>query len=448
MMQKPCAIGLGLLTRARRRSTLACNSLIKPKPEGFMTTLTRATFAALDQDDPLAPHRDRFHIPDGLLYFDGNSLGPLPRTVEQRLSETIQHEWGQGLVRSWNSAGWYTLPRRLGNKIGRLIGALEDEVVVADSTSVNLFKVLAAALRLNPGRRVIVSETDNFPTDLYMAQGLIDLLGGRHELRLRYADELESAIDDDTALVMLTHINYRTGAMHDMARITRLAHEHGALMIWDLAHSAGALPVDLTAVEADFAIGCGYKYLNGGPGAPAFVYVPKRHQADFSQPLSGWMGHAQPFNFDWKYQPAEGIARYLCGTQPVLSMAALECGVDTLLEADLDAIRAKSLAMSDGFIALIEQRCGGYGLELVTPREREQRGSQICLRHPEGYAMMQALIAAGVVGDFRAPDILRFGITPLYLRYTDVWDAVDILARILETRAWDQTAYKQKSAVT
>ncbi len=413
-----------------------------------MSNLTRDSFVALDRQDPLAGHRDSFHLPEGVLYFDGNSLGAVPKTVHKRLTDLIDHEWGEGLVRSWNTADWYTLPRRLGNKIAQLIGAAEDEVVVADSTSVNLFKVLAAALRLNAGRRVIISEPDNFPTDLYMAQGLIDLLGGQHELQLRCADEIKAAIDENTAIVMLTHVNYRTGYVHDMADITAYAHERGALVVWDLAHSAGALPVDLTAAEADFAIGCGYKYLNGGPGAPAFVYVAKRHQGNFSQPLSGWMGHAQPFAFEWKYQPAEGIARYLCGTQPVLSMAALECGVDTVLAADIEQIREKSLKMTDLFIELVEQRCAGYGLEIVTPQDGNQRGSQVSLGHPEGYAMMQALIAEGVIGDFRAPDILRFGMTPLYVRYVDVWDAVDVLVRILETRAWDKAEYKQKAAVT
>lgn len=410
--------------------------------------LSREAIAELDRNDPLAAQRSKFFVPEGVVYMDGNSLGALPLTVQERLTTLIQEEWGDGLVRSWNTAGWYTLPRRLGHKIAQIIGAKADEVVVADSTSVNLFKALTAAVNLNPNRRVILSEPDNFPTDLYMAQGLINLLGGKHELRLKPADEIYDAIDDDTAVVMLTHVNYRTGAMHDMQAITTRAHEQGSLIIWDLAHSAGALPVNLNAVEADFAVGCGYKYLNGGPGAPAFIYVAERHQASFSQPLAGWMGHAQPFAFDWKYQPAEGIARYLAGTQPVLSMAALECGIDTILDADIEQIREKSLKMTDLFIQLVEQRCAGYGLEQVTPLEQDKRGSQVCLRHEEGYAMMQALIARGVIGDFRAPDILRFGITPLYLRYVDVWDAVDILVNILETREWDQPAFKQKAAVT
>jgi len=410
--------------------------------------ITREQCLTLDKSDPLASFRDQFELPDGVIYLDGNSLGALPKKTAARLNDVITREWGGDLIRSWNTAGWIDLPRRVGDKIARLIGADAAEVVVADSTSINLFKVLAAALKLNPSRQVILSEPDNFPTDLYIAQGLIDLLGKEHELRLKPADEIFDSIDADTAVVMLTQVNYRTGRMHDMKAITARAHEQGALMLWDLAHSAGAVPVDLNSVGADFAIGCGYKYLNGGPGAPAFVFVPQRHQAKFSQPLSGWMGHAHPFTFDWKYEPAEGIARYLCGTQAVLSMSALECGIDTMLEADINLIRAKSLTMTDLFIELVEQRCAGYDLKLVTPRDHSMRGSQVCLSNVNGYSMMQALIARNVIGDFRAPDILRFGFTPLYLRYGDVWDAVDRFVEILETRSWDRDVHKQKAKVT
>jgi kynureninase len=383
-----------------------------------------------------------------VIYLDGNSLGPLPKGAAARVAQVVTEEWGDGLIRSWNSAGWMALPRRIGDKIGRLIGAHPGEVIVADSTSINLFKVLAGALKLNPTRRVIASERDNFPTDLYMAQGLIELLGGKHELRLVDADEITDAIDADTAVVMLTHVNYRTGRMHDMAAITQQAHQHGALVIWDLAHSAGAVPVDLNSVQADLAIGCGYKYLNGGPGAPAFVFVARQHQADFVQPLSGWLGHAQPFAFDVHYTPAEGIARAMCGTPPIISLAALECGVDIVLEADMTAMRAKSLALTDLFIALVEQTCVPHGLRLVTPRQHALRGSQVCFAHPDAYAIMQALIARGVIGDFRAPDILRFGFTPLYLRYADAWDAAHILADVLDTRAWDRPEFKQRATVT
>ena len=413
-----------------------------------MTRLDRATVADMDRADPLAEWRDRFTLPDGVVYLDGNSLGPLPRGTAERLQQAVTGEWGEGLIRSWNDAGWIDLPRRVGDKIARLVGGRPGEVVVADSTSVNLFKVLSAAVKLNPDRRVVLSERENFPTDLYIAQGLIQLLGGGHELRLVEPDEVGAALDDETAVLMLTHVNYRTGRMHDLAALTAEAHAHGALVLWDLAHSAGAVPVDLTAAGADFAVGCGYKYLNGGPGAPAFVYVAERHQPRFSQPLSGWLGHAQPFEFSPVYRPAEGIARYLCGTQPVLSMTALECGVDSVLDADMALLRRKSLALSDLFIRLVEERCPDAGLELVTPREHARRGSQVCLRHAEGYPIMQALISRGVIGDFRAPDILRFGLAPLYLRYVDVWDAVAHLADILATRAWDQPEFKQRAAVT
>lgn len=413
-----------------------------------MQTLNRASIAARDVTDPLGHFRNDFQLPEGVIYLDGNSLGALPKAVSTRVQQTIADEWGRGLVRSWNSAGWYEMPRRLGDKIGRLIGAQPGEVIVADSTSVNLFKVLAAAVKQNPSRRVILSEPDNFPTDLYMAQGVIDFLGSEHTLKLASGAALYDAIDAQTAVVMVTHANYRTGALHDMAALTAQAHANGALIIWDLAHSAGALPIDLTGANVDFAIGCGYKYLNGGPGAPAFVYVPLRNQATFRQPLSGWMGHAQPFDFDPLYTPAEGIARYLCGTQPVLSMTALECAVDLILTADLTLIREKSVALTELFIALVEERCADHGLELVTPRQPDQRGSQICLRHPDAYPIMQALITQGVIGDFRAPDILRFGFTPLYVGYADVWDAVDTLVAILDTRAWDTPHFRQKAQVT
>ena len=419
----------------------------KPKIE-MNNVISREQCVARDQNDPLKNFRDQFELPEGVIYLDGNSLGALPKKTAARVQDVITREWGGDLIRSWNTAGWIDLPRRVGDKIAGLIGAEAAEVVVADSTSINLFKVLAAALKLNPERKYILSEPDNFPTDLYMAQGLLDLLGEKYERRLRTAHDVYNFIDANTAVVMLTHVNYRTGRMHDMKAITQRAHDMGALMIWDLAHSAGAVSVDLNGADVDFAVGCGYKYLNGGPGAPAFVFVPKKHQAKFSQPLSGWMGHAQPFVFDWKYEPAEGIARYLCGTQAVLSMSALECGVDIMLEADIHLIRAKSLAMTDLFIELVEQRCAGHDLKLVTPRDHARRGSQVCLSNSNGYPMMQALIAKNVIGDFRAPDILRFGFTPLYLRYVDVWDAVDRFVEILETRAWDKDEYKQKAKVT
>lgn len=413
-----------------------------------MTHPTRTSLAARDAADPLAHFRDQFFLPDGMIYLDGNSLGALPRRTPQRVVDVVDVEWGQRLITSWLASGWMQLPTRIGDKIGALVGAAAGQVIVADSTSINVFKTLSAALALRPDRKVILSTPDNFPTDLYMAQGLIKQLGGRHELRLVDGDSIADHITDDVAVVTLTHVNYKTGRMYDMPGITQRTHARGALTMWDLAHSAGALPVALDAANADLAVGCGYKYLNGGPGAPAFLYVAQRHQDSFSQPLSGWLGHAQPFEFDTQYAPAEGISRYLCGTPPVLSMAALECGVDILLEADMARVREKSLALTDVFIELVQSRCAGFGLTLATPLDHALRGSQVSFHHPEGYAVMRALIAAGVVGDFRAPDIIRFGFTPLYVRFVDVWDAVEQLRLILAERRWERDEYRVRATVT
>ncbi|MGB9751739.1 MAG: kynureninase [Roseiflexus castenholzii] len=410
--------------------------------------VSRTTLITRDAADPLARFRDLFHMPDDLIYLDGNSLGPLPKRTVERMQQVVQDEWGRLLIRGWTACDWINAPSRIGGKIARLIGAHPDEVICADSTSVNLFKTLAAALALKPGRHVILSTPDNFPTDLYMAQGLIRHLGGVHELRLVDGERIEDHLNDQVAVLLLTHVNYKTGRMYDLAHLTQRAHACGALTLWDLAHSAGAVPMDLNGAEVDFAVGCGYKYLNGGPGAPAYLFVARQWQSVFSQPLSGWMGHATPFAFDPVYEPAPGIGRYLCGTPPILSMAALECGIDLLLDADMQQIRAKSLALTDLFIQLVEMRCAGYGLELMTPRDHAIRGSQVSFRHPQGYALMQALIAAGVIGDFRAPDIVRFGFAPLYLRFVDVWDAVDRMLHILEARAWDREEFRQVKQVT
>jgi kynureninase len=422
---------------------------------------TRQHCADLDARDALAPLRDQFRLPPGVIYLDGNSLGVLPRTAAARVAQVVQHEWGEQLIRSWNSAGWFELPQRVGDKIARLVGARAGEVVATDSTSINLFKVLSAALHISaadhPGRTRIVSERSNFPTDLYIAQALCRERG--FTLQLVEPHEVATALGPDVAVLMLTHVNYRTGAMHDMAGVTGAAHAAGTLAVWDLAHSAGAVPVDLHGVHADFAVGCGYKYLNGGPGAPAFVWVHPRHSDRFWQPLAGWWGHAAPFEFSPEYRPAAGIVRYQCGTQPILSLAALECGVDTLLAAEplggVAALRDKSLALTDLFIRLVEERCAGHGLELVTPREHAQRGSQVCLARSEGaFAVVQALIERGVIGDFRAgdgaaaPDILRFGFTPLYLRFVDVWDAVDHLAQVLDSGQWRDERFNRRQAVT
>lgn len=410
--------------------------------------LTRAALETMDERDELRPFRDRFHLPDGLIYLDGNSLGAMPKAASERVRHVVEVEWAQGLIRSWNQYGWIDLQQRIGAKIGRLIGADEGETIVADSTSVNLFKMLAAALKLRPGRRVILSEPANFPTDLYMAEGLIALLGGDHELVLAEPDKIENAIDEDVAVVMLTHVNYRTGRMYDMARMTGLAHEAGALIVWDLAHSAGAVPLDLAAVGADFAVGCGYKYLNGGPGAPAFLYVARRHQDTVAVPLTGWFGHADPFAFEPSYRPASGIARALVGTPPLISLSALEVGVDLMLEASMSALRAKSVRQAEIFAALIEQEVAGFGFEIVSPKDADRRGSQVCLSHASAWPIMQSLIARGVIGDFRAPDVLRFGFTPLYLGYTELWDAVAALRRIMESDEWKQPAHHARLKVT
>ncbi len=414
---------------------------------------TRERCLEADRLDPLAEIRTEFILPEGLIYLDGNSLGVLPKRARSRGLDVLEKEWGSGLVRSWNSAGWFEMPVRLGEKLGRLLGAGAGEVVVTDTTSLNLFKSLAAALRIQedsrPGRRVIVSERDNFPSDLYMTQGLIDLLQQGYRLRLIDSEHpIEQLLDDQVAVVSLSHVNYRTGAMHDIARVTALAHRHGALAIWDLAHSAGAVPIDLNGSGADFAVGCTYKYLNGGPGAPAFIWVSPHHQDRFWQPLSGWWGHEAPFAMAADYRPARGIRRYLCGTQPILSLALVECGLDIALQADISAVRAKSLALTDLFIHLVETRCGAHPLTLITPRDHAARGSHVSYRHPDGYAVMQALIDRGVIGDYREPEVLRFGMTPLYVGYADVWDAVETLRDVLDTKAWDRPEYFRRSTVT
>lgn len=414
---------------------------------------TREDALALDRDDPLAPLRERFALPDDTLYLDGNSLGARPKASAARAQAVIEAEWGRDLIRSWNTAGWFALPRRLGDRLAPLIGAAEGEVVITDTISVNLFKLLSAMLREQarraPERRVIVSERSNFPSDLYIAQGLIAQLDRGYELRLvDHAAELEAAIDADCAVAMITHVNYRSGYMHDMAALTRHAQQAGALMLWDLAHSAGAVPVDLNGAAADGAVGCTYKYLNGGPGSPAFTWVPRRHQASFEQPLSGWWSHRAPFAMEPGFAPDASISRFLCGTQPIVSMAMVECGLDIFHETDMGAIRRKSLALADAFIALVESRCAGLELRLVTPREPARRGSQVSFEHPHGYEVMRALIARGVVGDYREPRILRFGFTPLYTRFVDIWDAVEALREVLATEAWRAPEFAARTTVT
>ncbi len=406
-----------------------------------------AEVLAADANDPLAPFRERFRLAPDLIYLDGNSLGALPASAAENLQRTCEVEWGRDLITSWNRHDWIGAPQRVGAKVAPLVGARPNEVIVCDSTSVNLFKLIVAALRDQRGRRTIFSEPGNFPTDLYIAQGVAELFP-EARLRLLPADEIASAVDEDTALVLLTHVHYKTGRRLDMAAITRAAHAAGALALWDLSHSAGAVPLDLGGCEADLAVGCGYKYLNGGPGAPAFLYVAERLQERLSSPLTGWMGHAAPFEFDDAYRAARGLDRFLCGTPPVLAMSALEAGIDLFLEADLTAVWRKGAALGDLFIRSVEERCASYGIELVTPRRFDERGSHVSLAHPNAYEICQALIDRGVVGDFRAPDILRFGFTPLYTRYGDVWRAVEMLAEVMEERLWDRPQYRARARVT
>lgn len=399
-----------------------------------------------DQTDVLKSKRDAFQIPDGVIYLDGNSLGVLPKNVPDRIADVVREEWGTSLIRAWNTHSWIDLPGRTGDRIARLIGAQKGTVVACDSTSVNVFKVLSAALSLRPERKVILSDNGNFPTDLYVASGLKQLLDKGHELKIVDPEDVRSAITGDVAAVMLTQVDYRTGRVHDMKDLTEVAHAAGALAIWDLAHSAGAIPVDLSGAKADFAVGCGYKYLNGGPGAPAFLYVAPEHQDKVTSPLTGWMGHEAPFAFDLDYRPVSGINRMTVGTPAILALSSLHAALEVFEDVDMADIRRKSVSLSELFIAEVEAKCPQ--LELASPRDPAARGSQVSFRFPDGYAVMQALIARGVIGDFRAPDVMRFGFTPLYLSHQDIVDAVEILRDILDTESWNRPEFKTRAKVT
>jgi kynureninase len=402
-----------------------------------------AAVRAMDAADPLAARRALFALPEGVTYLDGNSLGALPKATPARVAAVVEQQWGGDLIASWNTHGWIDAPSRLGARIAPLIGAGADEVIVADSTSANLFKLLVAACLARPDRGTIVSEPGNFPTDLYIAQGVAETLRGR---RVRTASDVAAAIDGDTAVVLLTHVHYKTGAMADMAAITAAAHAAGALILWDLSHSVGAVEIDLNGCGADLAVGCGYKYINGGPGAPAFLYVARGLQGEMRSPLTGWMGHAAPFDFGDAYAPGAGMTRFLCGTPPILAMAALEAGLDTFDGLAMRDLVAKSRALSTLLIAGIDRRCPGFAL--VTPRDAAARGSHVSIAHPHAWEICQALITRGVVGDFRAPDVLRLGLTPLYTSFEDVWRAVEVLAAVMAKGAWRDPAYAVRSAVT
>lgn len=396
-----------------------------------------------DARDYLARFRDAFVSQDGLIYLCGNSLGPLPRSTRERLSDVVAREWGESLVRGWNSHDWIGLPHRVGDAIAGLVGAAAGEVIVADSTSANLYKLAAAAMQARPDRKVVLSEPGDFPTDLYMLEGAVRTLGGDRRLELRAADEIEAALTEDVAVLVLCHVHYKTAAVRDMARLTAAAHAVGALVIWDLSHSAGVIEVDLNGCGADLAVGCGYKYLNGGPGAPGFLFVARRHQDALVSPLSGWMGHAAPFTFVDDYQPAPGVARFACGTPPILSLSALEGGVALSAEAGAPAIAAKARALGDLFIARV-----GDALELISPADGQARGGHVAFRHPDAYAIVQALMARGVVGDFRDPDVMRFGLSPLPLSYAQVARAADLLVEVVTTRAYVDPAYQVRAKVT
>ena len=402
---------------------------------------------ALDAADPLRPFRDRFFIPEGLIYLDGNSLGVLPKKTAERQREVVEKEWGVSLIRSWNEHGWIDAPQRIGAKIARLIGAKPNEVIVADSVTVNLFKLITAAAALSPDRPVLLSEAGNFHTDLYVAGGAVAAVPGMR-LEVRPRDHVEAGIGPDTNLLLLTHVHYKTGARFEMGRITADARAAGARTIWDLSHSAGAVPLRLNEDGAELAVGCGYKYLNGGPGAPAFIYVAEHLQEELVPLLRGWMGHAAPFDFSDDYVPAPGLARFLAGTPPMLSISALESGIDAFDGASMDALWEKSGRLFDLFARLVEERCGGHGLECVSPADAVRRGSHISYRHDQAFEICQALIAAGVIGDFRSPDVVRFGITPLYLGYEDIWTAVDRLAHILESGGWRDPRFSVRGKVT
>ncbi|MFC4250306.1 kynureninase [Sinimarinibacterium flocculans] len=421
------------------------------QPSATDLPTSREACRALDAADPLAAARAAFVLPPDVIYLDGNSLGPMPAATRARLQQALDDEWSRQLVGAWNGAGWIDLAPRVAAGIAGLIGAHADEVAVADSTSVNLFKLLGIALRLRPSRRTILTETGNFPTDRYVAEGLAGWTG-EHRLRSvdreRLAADPASAIDDDTAVLTLSHVDYRSGAMHDLARITAAAHARGALVLWDLAHSTGAVPVDLEAAQADFAVGCGYKYLNGGPGAPAFAYLARSWHAQARSPLTGWFGHREPFAFAPDYAPATAAGQLQCGTPPILSLLSLDVGVQLLAGLDGAALRAKSLALTDLFIARCLPWLGEHGLELVTPQAHAQRGSQVSLRHARAWPICQALIESGVVGDFRAPDILRLGFAPAYLRHVDAWDAAERLHAIMRAGIWQDARFDRQRRVT
>jgi kynureninase len=412
----------------------------------LMTVLTVKHFEALDNVDPLASYRELFELPTNTIYADGNSLGAMPKAAMACAEQVVKEEWGNQLIRSWVSNDWINSSSRIGNKVAPLVGAESGEVLVCDTTSINIFKLAAAAMELNSGRCKIISETGNFPTDLYMLQGLERFSKGRVELVVLPKEDIFDAVDENTALVVLTHVHYKTGFRFDMKAVTAQVHAKGALMLWDLSHSVGAMNVSLNEYDVDFAVGCGYKYLNGGPGAPAFLFVAERHQRNIQSPLSGWLGHSSPFAFVDDYQPADDIKRMLCGTPSVVASSLLEVGVDIMSSVDMLLIRDKSIQLGNLFIQLVEQCCPEF--TLISPKDDSLRGSHISLIHKEGYAITQALIAQGIIGDFRAPNVLRFGLTPLYMSYLDIWNIIQAIVDVMTYEKWNNVEFKTVQAVT
>ena len=414
----------------------------------FASMTTRDACVARDSADPLRGFRDRFVLPEGVVYLDGNSLGPMPRAAADVLNRTIEQEWGHDLIRSWNSAGWFDMPARLGDRIGALLGAAPGQTLICDTTSINLYKAIHAAIGLRPDRNVVIAEEESFPTDLYIIEGAMRSAGRPMQRRLigRDGPSIDSLLDDQVAVAVLSHVNYRTGELLDMAGITKRLHDAGALVVWDLCHSAGVVEIAFDRHAVDFAVGCTYKYLNGGPGSPAFISVAKTHQAAAQHPLSGWWGHAAPFAFDRDFRPDAGIRRFLCGTQPIISLRGVEVALDAMQGVEMAALRQKSLALTELFMA----RVGALlpGLDIVTPRLPSSRGSQVGISFDKGYAVVQAMIERGVIGDFRAPDLMRFGFAPLFVRYQDVWDAAEILASCINAEVWRDPRFDRVLDVT
>ena len=411
-------------------------------------TLSAEDILKMDYDDPLKEYKDKFHLPNGIIYMDGNSLGAMPKNTQDVINNTVRNEWGDGLITSWLGADWVNSTQRVGGKIASLIGADPDEVTVCDSTSVNLFKTLTSALQINSDRKTILSESGNFPTDLYMMEGIKSFSHGAVENRIVDPDEILNALNEDIGVLLLTQVHYKTGLIRDMADITQKAHEVGALVVWDLSHSAGSIPLDINKSNADFAIGCGYKFLNGGPGAPAFIFAARRHHSKCNPVLSGWFGHAKPFAFTDEYTPAKDVRMLLCGTPPILGLKALEVGVDIFCDADMNQLRYKAKKLASTFIALLNDRCDQYGFKIIGPDNDDLRGGHVSICHENGYAIMQAIKDRGLIGDFRAPDVLRFGITPLYMTFQNIYDAVEIISDVMRTEAWDNPAYMTQAEVT